>query len=147
MNDNEVLFNSLKLGAIETPHRIFMAPLTRGRSTERVPNALMAEYYTQRASAVPVNRQTIAKVYNRTLKRLGFTHVHGTHFLRATAATLANEATGDFYAVSKLLDHSNPNITLRYVAPTNSAKQKVADALNSVLAFKPPQPLSLAGAG
>lgn len=83
----------------------------------------------------PVNRQTIAKVYNRTLKRLA--HVHGTHFLRATAATLANEATGDFYAVSKLLDHSNPNITLRYVAPTNSAKQKVAQALNSVLAFKP----------
>ncbi len=51
MNDNEVLFNPLKLGAIETPHRIFMAPLTRGRSTARVPNALMAEYYTQRASA------------------------------------------------------------------------------------------------
>jgi N-ethylmaleimide reductase len=51
MNDNQVLFSPLKLGAIETPHRVFMAPLTRGRSTERVPNALMAEYYTQRASA------------------------------------------------------------------------------------------------
>lgn len=80
-----------------------------------------------------LNRQTVAKLYNRTLSRLGITHVHGTHFLRATAATLANEATGDFYAVSKLLDHSNPNITLRYVAPTNSAKHKVAEALNSVL--------------
>ncbi len=51
MNENELLFSPLKLGAIETPHRVFMAPLTRGRSTQRVPNALMAEYYTQRASA------------------------------------------------------------------------------------------------
>lgn len=84
-------------------------------------------------NGTPMNRQTIAKVYNRALKKLGISHVHGTHFLRATAATLANEATGDFYAVSKLLDHSSPNITLRYVSSTNKTKQKVAEALNSVL--------------
>lgn len=51
MTDNEVLFRTLTLGAIQTPHRILMAPLTRARSTNRVPNALMTEYYTQRASA------------------------------------------------------------------------------------------------
>lgn len=34
------------------PNRIFMAPLTRARAgASRVPNALMAEYYRQRASA------------------------------------------------------------------------------------------------
>ena len=42
MNDNDVLFQPLQLGAITAPHRIFMAPLTRGRATERVPNAMMA---------------------------------------------------------------------------------------------------------
>lgn len=31
------------------------------------------------------------------------------------------------------MDHSSPNVTLRYVAHTNSEKQKVADALNSVV--------------
>jgi N-ethylmaleimide reductase len=51
MNDNDVLFRPLQLGAITAPHRILMAPLTRGRATERVPNAVMATYYAQRASA------------------------------------------------------------------------------------------------
>jgi len=81
----------------------------------------------------PLNRQTIGKAYNRALGRLGISHVRGTHMLRKTSATLANEVTGDFYAVSKLMDHSSPNVTLRYVAQTNAQKQKVADALNSVI--------------
>src|SRR6201996_4649753 len=47
------LFDPLKIGDLEVPNRIVMAPLTRNRSTGpgRVPNALMREYYTQRASA------------------------------------------------------------------------------------------------
>lgn len=47
-----VLFNPLRVGAWNLPNRIVMAPLTRSRAgVERVPNALMAEYYRQRASA------------------------------------------------------------------------------------------------
>ena len=46
------LNDSLKIGALELPNRIIMAPLTRMRSSEgRVPNALMATYYSQRAGA------------------------------------------------------------------------------------------------
>lgn len=47
------LFDPINLGAIECPNRILMAPLTRGRATVPgyVPNDLMREYYTQRASA------------------------------------------------------------------------------------------------
>src|SRR4051794_5538166 len=46
------LFDSLELGSIELPNRIVMAPLTRARAGfEGVPNALMAAYYSQRASA------------------------------------------------------------------------------------------------
>jgi integrase len=81
----------------------------------------------------PMNRQTVAKAYNRALQRLGFTHVKGTHMMRKTSATLANEFTGDFYAVSKLMDHSSPNVTLRYVAQTTAQKRKVANALNEIL--------------
>ena len=46
-------FDPIALGAINLPNRIVMAPLTRNRATMpgRVPNALMAEYYAQRASA------------------------------------------------------------------------------------------------
>jgi len=46
------LFDPIELGAIHAPNRILMAPLTRGRSTgAHVPTPLMAEYYSQRASA------------------------------------------------------------------------------------------------
>lgn len=47
-----ILFEPIKLGALSLPNRIVMAPLTRCRSgRERVPNALMRQYYQQRASA------------------------------------------------------------------------------------------------
>jgi N-ethylmaleimide reductase len=49
---NETLFSPLKLGAIQLPNRIIMAPLTRMRaSAANVPTALNAEYYAQRSSA------------------------------------------------------------------------------------------------
>ena len=58
--DNEILFQPLRMGAIELPHRIAMAPLTRARSTDRVPNALMAEYYSQRSSAALIISEATA---------------------------------------------------------------------------------------
>jgi 2,4-dienoyl-CoA reductase-like NADH-dependent reductase (Old Yellow Enzyme family) len=46
------LFDPIQVGDLVWPNRVVMAPLTRCRASDgRVPNALMAEYYTQRASA------------------------------------------------------------------------------------------------
>ncbi|EJE54705.1 NADH:flavin oxidoreductase [Acidovorax sp. CF316] len=47
------LFRPLQLGPLALPSRIVMAPMTRARSSQPgdVPNALMAQYYAQRASA------------------------------------------------------------------------------------------------
>lgn len=46
------LCDPVKIGAWNLPNRIVMSPLTRSRAgAERIPNALMAEYYQQRASA------------------------------------------------------------------------------------------------
>lgn len=45
------LFTPVQLGELELPNRIIMAPLTRVRAIGHQPNALMAEYYSQRASA------------------------------------------------------------------------------------------------
>ena len=48
----EALLTPLRIGAVETPNRIFMAPLTRCRAEkDHVPGSLMAEYYAQRATA------------------------------------------------------------------------------------------------
>ena len=47
-----MLSSPLQLGALTLPNRLLMAPLTRTRaSAGHMPNALMAEYYAQRASA------------------------------------------------------------------------------------------------
>jgi 2,4-dienoyl-CoA reductase-like NADH-dependent reductase (Old Yellow Enzyme family) len=47
------LLNSISINStLKLKNRIVMAPLTRGRSgSDRTPNALMADYYSQRASA------------------------------------------------------------------------------------------------
>lgn len=45
------LFQPATLGALTLKNRIVMAPMTRSRAPGNVPNALMADYYGQRASA------------------------------------------------------------------------------------------------
>lgn len=61
------LFDELTIGDIKIRNRIVMAPLTRLRAGEsKIPNALMVEYYRQRASAglilsegVPISQQGV----------------------------------------------------------------------------------------
>ena len=45
------LFKKYHLGDIELKNRVVMAPLTRSRAENNIPNELMAKYYQQRASA------------------------------------------------------------------------------------------------
>ncbi len=49
--DISPLFDSVRLGELTLPNRFVMAPLTRCRAINHLPNELMAEYYEQRASA------------------------------------------------------------------------------------------------
>ena len=46
-----ILFSPATLGTLSLQNHLVMAPLTRSRAIDNVPNALMAEYYAQRASA------------------------------------------------------------------------------------------------
>ncbi|MEK6662504.1 MAG: alkene reductase [Pseudomonadota bacterium] len=46
-----LLFSETVLGSLALQNRLVMAPLTRNRAIDNIPNALMAQYYTQRASA------------------------------------------------------------------------------------------------
>jgi len=50
--DTDFLFRPFDLRELSLRNRIVMSPMTRGRAgEERLPNSLMAEYYTQRAAA------------------------------------------------------------------------------------------------
>jgi 2,4-dienoyl-CoA reductase-like NADH-dependent reductase (Old Yellow Enzyme family) len=61
------LFDPIRLGDLDLPNRVIMAPLTRLRAgPTAIPNAMMAEYYRQRATAgliitegVPVSPQGV----------------------------------------------------------------------------------------
>lgn len=50
-NMEKPLFSTYRLGPMELKNRIVLAPMTRCRAIGNVPNALMAEYYAQRAGA------------------------------------------------------------------------------------------------
>ncbi len=45
-----LLFSETVLGPLKLQNRLVMCPLTRNRATDNIPNALMAQYYAQRAS-------------------------------------------------------------------------------------------------
>lgn len=45
-----LLFSETVLGPLTLQNRLVMCPLTRNRATDNIPNALMAQYYAQRAS-------------------------------------------------------------------------------------------------
>ncbi|MBD2629179.1 alkene reductase [Trichormus variabilis] len=51
MSSNLNLFAPVQMGAYILPNRIVMAPMTRLRAIDSIPNSLMATYYAQRASA------------------------------------------------------------------------------------------------
>jgi N-ethylmaleimide reductase len=45
-----LLFSKIVLGPLTLQNRLVMCPLTRNRATDNIPNALMAQYYAQRAT-------------------------------------------------------------------------------------------------
>ncbi|SFB76325.1 alkene reductase [Tropicimonas isoalkanivorans] len=52
MTDHSILFHPTRMGAMELPNRILMAPLTRNRAhPDGTPGELAERYYAQRASA------------------------------------------------------------------------------------------------
>jgi N-ethylmaleimide reductase len=46
-----VLYSKTVLGLLTLQNHLVMAPMTRSRATDNIPNALMAQYYAQRATA------------------------------------------------------------------------------------------------
>jgi N-ethylmaleimide reductase len=73
----ELLFQPIKVGPYDLPHRIAMAPLTRSRSRQpgNVPTALNACYYAQRASAALI----ISEATQVSMEGQGYAWTPGIH--------------------------------------------------------------------
>lgn len=73
------VFSPLRLGDLDLPNRIAMAPMTRARSNDDAgPNALVAEYYAQRATAglliseaTSVSRLSVSRPYTSAIHHEG----------------------------------------------------------------------------
>jgi N-ethylmaleimide reductase len=51
MSETHLLYTPIEIGDLELKNRVVMAPMTRSRALDNLPNALMATYYGQRAEA------------------------------------------------------------------------------------------------
>jgi N-ethylmaleimide reductase len=73
----ELLFQPYKLGTLNLPHRIVMAPLTRSRASQpgNVPILLNACYYAQRASAALI----ISEATQVSMQGQGYAWTPGIH--------------------------------------------------------------------
>ena len=81
------LFDPIKIGALSLPNRILMSPLTRCRaSAGRVSNALMADYYRQRASAGLI----FSEATSVTPMGVGYPR-HARHLVRSTGRRLETD--------------------------------------------------------
>lgn len=67
------LFTPLKLGSLEIPNRVIMAPLTRARTPDRIPGRLQEIYYGQRAGAGLI----IAEATNISATASGYVYTPG----------------------------------------------------------------------
>lgn len=75
------LFTPFKLGSAGLKNRVVMAPMTRSRAPNNLPNELMAEYYGQRAAAGLIITEGTAPSPNG----LGYARIPGIHSSQQTA--------------------------------------------------------------
>jgi N-ethylmaleimide reductase len=73
------LFSPFRLGDIDLTTRLVMAPLTRNRAAGCVPNALMAEYYGQRADPATGAGLIISEATQISPQGQGYADAPGVH--------------------------------------------------------------------
>lgn len=76
-SDTDELFQPYRVGSLELPHRIVMAPLTRSRARlpGNIPSALTACYYAQRASAALI----VGEATQISMQGQGYAWTPGIH--------------------------------------------------------------------
>ena len=70
-----------ELGSVTLSNRIVMAPMTRSRAINNIPNDLMATYYSQRATAGLI----ITEGVSPSLNGLGYARIPGVFSEEQTA--------------------------------------------------------------
>lgn len=77
-----------------------------------------------------ISRIQAYRILNAAARAVGLKDKIGTHTLRKTFAYWAYRETGDIIILQKLLNHSMPDITLRYIGITRDDLDKVYESIN-----------------
>jgi 2,4-dienoyl-CoA reductase-like NADH-dependent reductase (Old Yellow Enzyme family) len=146
MNDKLKLLEPLSVGELKLPNRIFMAPLTRCRaSAGRVPNAMMRDYYVQRASAGLI----LSEATSVTAMGVGYPNTPGVWSPEQTAGwkqitAAVHEAGGKMFLqlwhVGRMSDPSYLDGALP-VAPSAIAPKGHVSLVRPLKSFVTPRPL------
>ena len=78
----------------------------------------------------PITRVQAYRVLNDAAEKVGITDRIGTHTLRKTFAYQAYQSGWDITMIQKLLNHSSPGVTLRYIGVTQDQMDEVYLGLN-----------------
>ncbi len=70
------IFDSYQLGDIELKNKIVMAPMTRNRAIDNIPNDLMAKYYGQRAGSAGL---IISEGTSPSVNGIGYARIPGAY--------------------------------------------------------------------
>ncbi|MGZ5934863.1 MAG: NADH:flavin oxidoreductase [Rhizomicrobium sp.] len=84
MSDTEVLFKPFSLKSLSLPNRIVMAPMTRSKSPEQIPNDQVAAYYRARAEGGVglILTEGTAPEHKSATNDVNVPHFHGEESLK-----------------------------------------------------------------
>jgi 2,4-dienoyl-CoA reductase-like NADH-dependent reductase (Old Yellow Enzyme family) len=142
------LFDPLSIGDLKLPNRVIMSPLTRLRAGEdKVPNALMVEYYTQRASAgliitecVPISSQGVGYRGGSAIWAQG--HIDGWRKVTKSVKAAGGRIFMQIWHAGRISDPFFHDGNLP-VAPSAVAAKGNVSHLRPERAFVAPRPLEL----
>lgn len=86
--------------------------------------------FPSRKGGTPITRQQAYDVINEAAKKVGINNAIGTHTLRKTFGYWAYKSGIGVEIIQKLLNHSAPSVTLRYIGITQDELDAVYINLN-----------------
>ncbi|MCE9666812.1 alkene reductase [Myxococcus stipitatus] len=117
------LFTPFRLGNVELANRVVMAPMTRSRALGGLPNALIREYYTQRATAGLIISEGFAPSvnamgYSRIPGMYTRAHVEGWKEVTASVRAVGGHMFAQLMHVGRIAHRLNLPQGARIVAPS-----------------------------
>jgi integrase len=128
-NDNEYIFGSKKyLNIVKTKTRI---------KNEKT-NKMNTEYIDieNESPNSPITRQQAYRILNNAARKVGITEEIGTHTMRKIFGyflymnSIDKNGNKDISLVQEILNHSTPDVTLRYIGITQNKIDDLICALN-----------------